>query len=442
MAVNLRIRQWIVNPIVGLLIMMGTNNPLYTYAAALLSAVNIIICDAEDSLCMLMFCMSFAFVFKRAPQTSSFFTMLILLYVAWNLLKVQRFYAVLGGIVLLVEYVVAVHLANGMMQLVQLLKFAMNILFLYLAVQNVDYDHPRKIFLFYIFGVLVAALLKQSGAFPNIALYTMEDPTLKRFTGLHADPNYYGVNLIISLCLIVVLYQRRELPMWVALVLAGILVWFCSQTVSKMVFLMLVWPALLFLYSNHKSQRFCFQVLFVGIVAVLIVNVLQGKITSFDGVMTRFEAAEDAASLTTGRSEKWAEYISHIFGNAWVTLFGEGLNAPYIIASDGVPHNTYLDFFYHLGMIGTVGFIVVLWQIFALCARRIPRNILNGSVAIGMMVMWFSLSELLYFDFPFHLLLAYTVWNVQMDVKQPMDANCFAGEMRSNRVLWKEEWLD
>lgn len=31
------------------------------------------------------------------------------------------------------------------------------------------------------------------------------------------------------------------------------------------------------------------------------------------------------------------------------------------------------------------------------------------------MVMWMSLSELLYFDFPFHLLLVYIAWNLPMD---------------------------
>lgn len=417
---NLRISKWIMNPIIGLLIAMGTSNSLYTYMALALSACCVIFYNEQDSLCVLFFCMSFAFVFKGAGGGTSFFTMLTLLYVLWNMVRMRMFYSVLGGIILLVEYVAVVHLGNKMMQLTQLLKFVTNFLFLYVAVQNVDLNHPRELFLTYVLGVLFSSCLKLSGAFPNIPLYTVEPVEFGRFTGMQQDPNYYGVNLIISLCLVVILYHRKELPSWLALVLVGTFVWFCSQTASKMVFLMLIFPTVFFMYSNFQNRRFWLQLVFVGLVVTMVVAVLQGKIEAFNAVLRRFGATDDAGSLTTGRSDKWQEYLDYIFGNAQVALFGEGLNAPYSLASDAVPHNTYIDFLYHLGVIGTLGLVCVLKQIFGMMLKPVKRNLLNGSVAVCMLIMWFGLSELTYFDFPFHLMLAGIVWNVSMKpVKDP-----------------------
>lgn len=414
MSVNLCISKWIMNPIIGLLIAMGTSNSLYTYMALALSACCVIFYDEQDSLCVLFFCMSFAFVFKGAGGGTSFFTMLTLLYVLWNMVRRRIFCSALGDIILLVEYVAVVHLGNKMMQLTQLLKFVTNFLFLYVAVQNVDLNHPRELFLTYVFGVLFSSCLKLSGAFPNIPLYTVEPVEFGRFTGMQQDPNYYGVNLIISLCLVVILYHRKELPSWFALVLVGTLVWFCSQTASKMVFLMLIFPTVFFMYSNFQNRRFWLQLVFVGLVAAVVIAVLQGKIEAFNAVLRRFEMADDAGSLTTGRSNKWQEYLDYIFGNFRVALFGEGLNAPYSLASDAVPHNTYIDFLYHLGVIGTLALVGVLKQIFGMMLKPVKRNLLNGSVAGCMLIMWLGLSELTYFDFPFHLILAGIAWNVSM----------------------------
>lgn len=414
MSVKFRISKWIVNPIIGILIAMGTNHSLYTYMAVLLAAASIVLYNEQDSLCTLFFCMSFAFVFKAAPKSTSFFTMLMLLYVLWNMLKIRRFHWTLSGIILLVEYVTVVHLANGMMQLTQLIKFAVNLLFLYVAVQNIDTNHPRELFLTYVFGVLFSSFLKLTGVFPRIPLYTQEPVEYARFTGMQEDPNYYGVNLIISLCLVAILYHRKELSVGITIVLEGLLIWFCAQSASKMVLLMLLFPVMLFLYSNFKNRRIGLQLLFLGLLIAIVFLVLQGKIKAFDMVFSRMKAANDAASLTTGRSEKWGEYLSYIFGTVETTLFGAGLNAPYTLASDAVPHNTYIDFLYHLGMAGTAGLIYVIERIFSFSKESIDRNPMNFSVAGCMIVMWFGLSELLYFDFPFHLMLACAVWNVSM----------------------------
>lgn len=412
---NIGISKWVLLTIIGVLIAAGTNNTVFTCAAALLASAGIVLYDEQNSLGILFFTMPYTHIFKIAPGTVSVFVVLLLLYVMWYMLRMRLFHRVVGEILVLCAFVSAVHFASGMLQISQLIKFMANLLFLYVAVQEVDFNNPREIFLVYIYGLLTSSFLKYSGAFPNVPLYTDEHLDLDRFTGMHADPNFYGFNVVLALCLVVIMYHRRDISVWMTIALTGVLVWFATLTVSKMVFIMLAFPCLIFFYSNCVNRRIFLQFVFIAIITALILLVISGKIDAFDAVLKRFERVNDAASLTTGRSIKWRHYIQHIFGSLRVTLIGEGLNAPYTRASDGVPHNTYIDFLYNLGLGGTMAYIACILHIFKLRKNRIKRTIINGILLTCIMVMWMSLSELLYFDFPFHLLLGYIVWNLPMD---------------------------
>jgi len=425
MQIKLGVSKWIVNPVIGLLITLGTRSSMFTYLAVLLAVASIALYNEIDSLCVLLFSLSFTHIFKSAPGSTSFFIILMLFYVGWNILRTRQFSHIIGEIIVFVSYVVVVHLANGMMQIAQLLKFAANFLFLYVATRDADYKRSKDLFLSYVCGVLFSSLLVVSEAFPQIVFYMDGNFEADRFCGMHSDPNYYGVNLIISLCLVVVMYHRKEIPVWLTLVLTGLLIWFCSLTVSKMVFLMLLIPCMLFMYSNFINRRIWLQFVFMGILVALVSMVLSGQIDAFDAVLKRFESVDDAASLTTGRSVKWEEYFSYIFGSMRVMLFGEGLNAPYSLASHGVPHNTYIDFLYNLGFVGTAGWIWSISRIFSINVRVFKRKIINVSLFACVMLTWISLSELTYFDLPFHLFLAFVVWNIPMDVTKSDMKICF-----------------
>ncbi len=414
---RIKINKWIACPAIGLLIAIGTDNSIMTYLAALLAAACILLYDEEDSLCVLFFSVSFTHAFKSSPSSTSFFIMLLLLYVLWHLSFVRKLHKVVGWIICLTGYVAVIHLANLNMgiELVQLIKFAMNLLFLYVAVQHVNYDQPRNLFLFYIFGVLMASLLKYSDIFPNLSLYTDGRVDIYRFTGMHEDPNYYGVNLVICLCLVVVMYHRQDISISILLVMTGLLIWFAALTVSKMVFLMLSMPILAFIYSNHLKRRYGLQVLSTIILAVVVSLVVSDKIEIFHSVLQRFEEASDAASLTTGRAAEWREYITYILNTPKVLILGAGLDAPSPANANDIPHNTYIDYIYNLGIVGTIGWGYCVGKIFKISNRYIKRNLINASTFVSIMIMWMALSELLYFDMIFHILLAYIVWNLSMD---------------------------
>ena len=116
------------------------------------------------------------------------------------------------------------------------------------------------------------------------------------------------------------------------------------------------------------------------------------------------------------------------FSNSPVNLvFGTGLGEQ--LVNGGGAHNTYIDFIYYLGITGTIGFFVVISQIIKLNVTSIRRNFLNYSIVLLLIIMYFFLSELQYFDLPFHISLALMVYN--MDQRN----DCYPQFTATNREL-------
>ena len=106
----------------------------------------------------------------------------------------------------------------------------------------------------------------------------------------------------------------------------------------------------------QKKNYFLFVcVAIIG--SVLVFQALSGKIEIFSSVLSRFDEAADAESLTTGRSYIWSNYMSYLEKNPLVLWFGRGLGAE--ILNTHAAHNTYIDMLYYLGIVGTAFLIAV-----------------------------------------------------------------------------------
>ena len=136
----------------------------------------------------------------------------------------------------------------------------------------------------------------------------------------------------------------------------------------------------------------------------------------FDTVLSRFDEADDVYSLTTGRSALWMKYVRHLLSSPLTLLFGSGFGASLLDAS--AAHNTYLDLLYYLGVLGSV-LLVMVFKVFANVKKSSPKkNLLNYSVWICILIMYFFLSELFYFDWAFHVLLAILVYKTEVAQNQ------------------------
>lgn len=404
-------------PLLAILICLGTIENVFSLLAFAICAVIIVCAPRQTGLCMMVFLMSFANIFKLSPGSQSFFTYLILLsVVCWAFVNRSISQRVLMLWALLLVYTAAQTFAS--FDVLRMVKFFANFLFIYYALRSDINESYKHVFFWYIFGVVCAAAVVALGLLPDIYSYIGEknefigEVNLNRFAGMYGDPNYFAVNVIISLCLTVLLYHRGIIKALFGLALAAALVTFAIMTYSKSALLMLLLPLVLLLYSRIKNRRY-FALAVVSVAAVVILlGALAGKFSFLDPILTRFDEASNVNDFTSGRSEIWRSYIDYFLENPIALFLGKGLGAP-LVNGHGA-HNTYIDVLYYLGLVGGVLLIALLFALSRCVANDTRKNLLNYSVLLTILVMYFFLSEIFYFDVAFHILLAIMAINLPL----------------------------
>lgn len=390
-------------------IVAGTFNNIFSYLALAISVVSVVLLNEDDAICFMMVVMSFANIFKTAPGAQSFFTYLMLFFVLWYFIKSQHISkALLITLVLLIVYLIfQIYIS---VHILRMIKFVVNLLFIYFALSYCTSDNIRKMFVFYIIGVVATSSLSALGVIPNLSDYIgtvegwVQNESIVRFAGMYADPNYYTINLIISLCLIVILSHKKLLGVIPSVGLSALLIFFAGMTGSKSAFLMLVLPLCFLMYSKLKKRNYL-VLLVVAVLSIVAVNLLfSGKIEIFNNVLLRLNDASDVNSLTTGRTNIWISYFEFFLDNPISMLFGGGFGIP-LWKSHGT-HNTYIDLIYYLGLIGTVFLASVFYALSKIRKSPLKHNLLNYSVWICIALMYFFLGELFYFDWAFHVTIA------------------------------------
>lgn len=369
--------------------------------------------------------MPMANIFKLAPGVQSFFTIIIIAYVVFHLVLPRKATAV---VFLFSAYVIISQLWNGNFDLFRTIKLVCNLLFLSSTLNGDVRIKHKDIFLSFILGNIVSSFFGMMDSNVLKIESFVGAKTLSqgygfgadvvRFAGLYIDPNYYSIGLIISLCLLVVLYHRDEINSFVLLLFSVPLICFLIITYSKSAIIMLLVPAFFFIYSSVKKRKRLELGLFFVIALFVIALSAAGKIPAINIIMTRLsEIDSDNLNLneaTTGRFELWVTYSKHILKNIEIALFGRGIGAELLV--EHASHNTYIDIIYYLGAVGGALLIASLGLILRQSVLvPIKRNLMNYSVIICIGIMYFFLGELFYFDPPFQLFIGFVTLNVPLD---------------------------
>lgn len=421
------IARWGISCILALLILFGTYRNVFSLAAFLLCGLMVVFCDRETILLQFIFIMPMANLFKMTPGTQSFFTILILVYVVLHLVLPRKatFWVILFGV-----YVLIGELLAGQFELFKTVKLICNILFISCTLNSKDNFSYKGIFLSYIIGNIVASFFAtlDSGFFKIksfIGAKALGDAfsngeEITRFAGLYLDPNYYTTGMIISLCVIVVLFHKNDIRLFTLALLSAPIVYFLIQTYSKSAIIMLFVPLAYLLYSLSTKKNYVAVASVTVITVVVVVLALSGKIPALDIVLSRIEASEigsenvDVNALTTGRYDLWKIYGEYLLKNTKALVFGEGITAE--LLTGRATHNVYLEMLYHIGIIGTLLLLISLKEILAQSVRvKIKRNIMNYSVMICIFITYFFLSQLFCFDPPFQIFIGFVILNMQLN---------------------------
>ncbi len=405
-------------PVVAILILFGTHSSVFSYAALALSAVYVIMVGEDEALYLLVFILNMANIFRPSVNNTSFYTYLVILYVARLLIRKLRFPSL---IFLFALYLVIIQLVTSNVDVQKSVKLIVYMLMLTYVMNNKKSFDMDRILAFYAVGVLMASVvaLLDSDFFRISALSLTKQlgrsygfGQVYRFSGLDTDPNYYSVGVIISMCIVVLFYHRKKLNAFFTLALLAGYYPFVIMTYSKSAFLMSALPILYLFYGSVRTKQTGMQAFIGVLVGVFLFSLLTGRVSFTEIVLARFSrGSEGIGSMTTGRSSTWLYYLDYFRLHPLALLFGTGVNAPF--ARSHVAHNTYLENLQTVGVVGGTLFLAALTTPHS--ATKVKKNLLNYSVGVCVLLMYFFLSEMFYYDSVFHLLIAKIVFDMEFD---------------------------
>lgn len=414
------------------LIVLGTHSPIFALGALGIAAMQIVFGDEDFSWKLIFILFSFANIFKLAPNSTSLFTYLILLFDVMLFIKHRTLPSLWIFFAIYTVAVPFIAMESSCFKLIRWVKLLCSILMMFYFFEREKKGNEDELFLYFVVGVILASLTYHlDSGFFRVSRYTFDigvfydgmsdaERDLVRFAGLYSDPNYYSVNVIISMCLTVILFHREKIKLPVFALLMAVLLYFIKETYSKSALLMSAVPLMMFLYSNHLKRRRTLQMASIVMFSVaLIYLIVTGGGEMFSTVFGRLSADKgDLNALTTGRFNVWVYNMEYFMEHPWRFLFGKGINSPLI--NNKAHHNVYLEIIWYVGLIGFIMIFAMLKQVLQTVPRRRERNLMNYSVLFCAVAMYFFLSALFYFDPPYHLMIAFTVMNLNLDSSKQM----------------------
>lgn len=413
---NRLIKLWIF-PVTVLGLIAGLYVPFISLGLLAVQIGWMIFADDEDISALMLFTLPFASIFKYSTDTITLFTVVEVAVVAIMMFRTKKCssYLLIGTIIFALYT-----LLTPNRDYISTVKLVLIIFLFYYLIPASRKDVVYISFSFVIGLLLSSGLACMRDYFPIISLYVepVEDYTvigmIDRFAGLHPDPNYYAANIILALFLLLALYHNKYIKnlFWILIVPLTV---FGFMTVSKsFLFIYVVFLFTLVLTQVNK-RKFLWLALLVVAVCIGWWFIQNSNLTYFVNLRARF-AYDDLNEFTTGRLGVSGTYLNYVLTNWTTLLFGDGIGAELLFAEGKfvASHNFYIDLIYYFGIIGTLLFAINLGIVISKYRRPLKRNLLTYMPIIGLAIMYTSLSTLLFIDFPFHLLLVFIVFDMEV----------------------------
>ena len=266
--------------------------------------------------------------------------------------------------------------------------------------QYVEQKDYKTLFYFFLAGFMISIILSffkeqlplLTDVFGVDELYLESlgpEDHITRYSGLSYDPNFF--TLIDCLAISALLFGEKKTGVIKGIVLIFLVV-VGLFTFSKSYILLL---AIIFIsYLCMRSKAPIKTLVLIGAVLVCLwVIERYSDIRVLSLIEERFASAEDSNDLTTGRIDLWIEYIKYIVNDFKCLFVGEGFNA---LSLEKAAHNTYIEFIYRFGVVGSI-----LWIIyFVWCSKEIARKVSpKRDLNVSSMVLYIGLFFLSAFHF-------------------------------------------
>lgn len=179
--------------------------------------------------------------------------------------------------------------------------------------------------------------------------------TFMRFQGIFGDPNYYMLQLILGLALLIKLKDSEKIQKSSFLSMGICFAAFGILTYSKTFALAFVLLGCMYVFWQFRNRKYIFGSCLIAAIGLVAVIMMLVGVSPFEVIMARFENAGSLSDLTTGRTLIYQKYWNEIMETTGSLLFGRGLSAQ---ALERDPHNLMLEVMYYTGVVGT---LLVVW---------------------------------------------------------------------------------
>ena len=370
-------------------------------------------CSHDFTLPILLFFLPWSPILRLSPNSYSFYTFGLVLVCLISIFKKSgtfRIYQIKAGLIILAITLFS-KLLDGSSLSFDYIAFLM-MLILFPAVKEEcfrqKYDFLQSV-IFFSIGVIISALCAMYFAeYANIRKFVRVDSysTIIRRCGFYGDPNFYVGHILAclsgTLSLILQYNKRKHI---VLLGIIALLLFYCGflsgskSFVLISAFIIFLWIVAILKLRGRAGLKIILLVCLVSACMYITSSLMFNDL--IEVILTRFSFANDLDSFTTGRISLWQSYVNEIFGNIKVFFLGRGITN--IKINGRGSHNTIIQIFYQLGVIGFVAIIYWVSCFFQNIpksdSRPIHFNLKLLMVVVGSFVPWLAIDALFFDEF-------------------------------------------
>lgn len=379
------------------------NNRTIIFVALLAFIVRLLLGRMEEKLSILLYFVSWAFVMKLDMSSMSFYTIgptLIMVLMIFNILHTKAAFdkRLLFLYLFFCVYILSTSLINGGRIANSFKYFGECAILIYASLYCKSYNYDKYV-LAYSLGLLTSGITGlflehiESMAY-NIKFYIINSngQIITRFSGLNWDPNFFGLQVITCIGLLLVIYINKRNTYYIFIIIALSILGFL--TISKtylIVYLFQFLVFILYLIKNANKKNNILLSLLVLAAFLVIISFDQWFSPYIVRMSQKTFKTNILDNFTTGRLTSWQNYINMMTSSIVTLLFGVG------IGSSSSAHNLYISAIYLFGIIGTIILCMLYYRCFTLMKplKRQTRSLINYLPTLSTALYFFTLDGFL-----------------------------------------------
>ena len=356
-------------------IILGLYVPAMNFIALFTAMYMILVASKNSLVCITVFILPFATVFKLTIPGFSFFN-IILICVLLRVIMLNYYKLSAKSWIVLLLFGCFTVLTSLKADIIACVTVVCSFAFVVCLIdQNNDEIILEDIVFFASLGVIITSIVAKLNVdvFPRLRPLMEETATIRieageyfsRFSGLMGNPNHYSflVSVLLAVYCVIIIRNKANLLDLIIFITLSV---FGFMSISLSFIFAYIFMILLILCSTFKRDVKDFVKYFMLFGFGLLLCLMFLSKDTFDVIKFRFARIFneniELSSATSGRSDLWLYYIKHLLTNIPTMILGSG------IGSDNLPigasHNFYIDILYHLGIIGGIFFIACISVIF------------------------------------------------------------------------------